>query len=337
MSQISIGDLSQSFQFRRQNTALNAELNRLAEELSSGRKQDIREVLRGDTAGLASLEQGLRRIDAFDLAIKDVEIEVTARQATIETIRNNTQASVGSLLLDETLGDPKLSQSAARDAAQSFRAILGSLNGVVGNRSLFAGTATDGLAVADDETILAAVEAEIALAAVTTPADVEAVVETWFAPGGGYDTVGYIGGAETLSGPRLSNSEELGDAPRADDIRLRETLTGFAMGALVDRGLFSGQAEDRSAFLGRAGERLLNAERGLADLQGEIGLDEGRIERARTEGEFERVTLERARNDLIGADPFETAGQLQSIEVQIRSLYTITGRLSQLSLQSFLR
>ncbi len=337
MTQLSIGDLAQSFQLRRQGAQLSNELTRLAEELTTGRTANVRAALRGDTAGLASIERGLARIESFELAIKDVTIEVTARQATVESIWLTTQEAIGTLLLDETLADPLLSGTAARDGAESFRSILSSLNGVVGNRSIFAGTVTDGPAVADDETILSAIEAEITLAAVTDPADVETVVAAWFAPGGGFDTVGYIGGADVLEGPRLSESETLGNATRADDERLRDTLAGFAMSALVDRGQFSGFPDETSDFLKRAGKRLLNSERGLADLQGEIGLDEARVDRAGTESEAGRISLEAARAALIEVDPFETAGELQAVEVQIQSLYTVTARLSQLTLTAFLR
>lgn len=337
MTQLSIGDLAQSLQLRRQSGQLSSELNRLAEELTGARKQDIRAAVSGDTAGLASIEQGLERIEAFDLSIKDVSIEVAARQQSIDVIRRATQENFATLVLDETFADPQISVTAARDAAADFDRILGLMNGVVNNRSLFAGTATDSAAVADSDTILTALETEITTAGVTTPADIETLVETWFAPGGGFDTVGYTGSTDTLEGPRLSDSQVLGAAPRADDVRLRDTLTGFAMAALADRGLFSTAEDDRSAFLKSAGERLLNAERGLADLQGQIGLDEARLDNAVTEGEAERIALERARDALIGVDPFEVAGQLQSVEVQIRSLYTVTARLSQLTLTAYLR
>ena len=156
MTQISIGDLAQNFQLRRQSSALSADLTRLAQELSSGRTQDVREAVRGDTAGLAAIEQGLVRIEAFDLSIKDVTLDVTARQQSINLIRMATQESLGTLLLDETFADPQISISAARSAGAEFKSILGTLNGTVNNRSLFAGTTTDSAAVTDAETILTA-------------------------------------------------------------------------------------------------------------------------------------------------------------------------------------
>ncbi len=336
MTQLTIGDLAQSFQFRRQSGELSNELSRLAQELTTGRTANVRAALRGDTAGLAAIERSITRIDSFELAIKDSTLEVSTRQSTVDTIRLTTQETLGTLLLDETFADPLLSLTAAREGAQGFNSILKSLNGVIGNRALFAGTSTDGPAVVEDDTILTAIEAEITLAGVTEPTDVEALIETWFAPGGGFDTIGYVGGANSVSGPQLSDSETLGRAPRADDVRIRDTLVGFAMAALVDRGLFMDQPDDTSEFLRSAGERMLNAERGLSDLQGEIGLDEARIDRAAAEGAAQRISLVAARAALIDVDPYETAGELQSVEVQIQSLFTVTARLSQLTLTAFL-
>ena len=60
---------------------------------------------------------------------------------------------------------------------------------------------------ADAETIMIALEGEIALAAATTATDVESIVASWFAPGGGFDTLGYLGGPAMATGTRLSDSE----------------------------------------------------------------------------------------------------------------------------------
>ena len=62
MTQLTIGDLAQSFQFRRQSGQLSNELSRLAQELTTGRTANVRAALRGDTAGLAAIERSIIRI-----------------------------------------------------------------------------------------------------------------------------------------------------------------------------------------------------------------------------------------------------------------------------------
>ena len=46
-------------------------------------------------------------------------------------------------------------------------------------------------------------------AGATTAADVETVVSTWFAVGGGFDTLGYLGGPAAANGVQLSDRETL--------------------------------------------------------------------------------------------------------------------------------
>ncbi|MFU8825328.1 MAG: hypothetical protein ACNA7N_13905, partial [Yoonia sp.] len=41
-------------------------------------------------------------------------------------------------------------------------------------------------------------------------------------------------------------------------------------------------------------------------------------------------------NDLISADPFDTATRLQSVQLQLETHYTVVGRMSQLSLLRFI-
>jgi flagellar hook-associated protein 3 FlgL len=44
-----------------------------------------------------------------------------------------------------------------------------------------------------------------------------------------------------------------------------------------------------------------------------------------------------ARSDIVSVDPFEVATELQNLQVQLETIYTITARLSGLSLTKYLR
>ena len=51
----------------------------------------------------------------------------------------------------------------------------------------------------------------------------------------------------------------------------------------------------------------------------------------------EATALGLAREALIGADPYEAAAALEAAETQLETLYTLTARISRLSLVNFLR
>lgn len=337
MTMTSIGDLATAFRLRHDNARLRAALNGASRELASGRAADLTRHLGGDFGRLAGVERGIRRAEAFAGVIGAARLEVGARQAAVGTIRSLAQDVTGALLLVEGTTDATLVDNAARVASGHLASVLGLLNAQTGGRSLFAGTAVDGPAVSDADTMLTALEAEVALAGAGTAADVQTVVQAWFAAGGGFETAGYIGGGTSLAPLAISDGETLAAAPRADDMRFRGVLAALATAALADRGILAGDPGERARLVRSAGEALLPADRDLIDLQAEIGGDEALLERAGTEVRTASDALETARMELIGVDPYEAATELSAIETQLESLYTTTARLSRLSLADYLR
>lgn len=336
MSISSIGDLAQSLQLRRDNARLTLALNRVTSEISTGQVQDITKTVRGDFSLLASLERGMTRLASFETVQKETALEVDARQSTLGTLREISQGVSNTLLLVESTQDATLMTNAARDAADRFDSALGLLNNQIGGRSLFSGQAVSGPAIAQSETIMAALELAIVTAGATTPAEIESVVDGWFSVGGDFDTVAYLGSDQRLDRVNLSDTETTTSPPTAEDVRLRGTLAALALGTLVDRGALSGSVSDRGALLQSAGERLLQSDKSLVEMQAEIGTIENKIERAKAETNAEFDALQLARSEIVSVDPFEAASELQAIEGQLQALYTITGRLSRLTLTEYI-
>ena len=336
MSMISIGDLAQSFQMRRDNARLNIDLNRLAGELSSGRVQDVTDRVRGDFGILSSIERGLARTSGFETTIAEATLETSARQSVIENIRSLGQGISGALLLVESQTDPTLVNNAVRDASTRMESVLNLMNTQVADRSLFSGVNVTAPSIVDKETILGALETEIAAAGAATSDEIIAVVDTWFGTGGGFETVAYVGGIDGLPPLQISDSEVLGGPPKADDLRLRSVLSAFSLAALVDRGVLAGDTIARADLARGSGERLLAADRRLVDLQAEIGESEAQLGRAQAEVRSEADGLVLARSELLSADPFETATELQAVETQLRTLYAVTAKLSGLTLTDYL-
>jgi flagellar hook-associated protein 3 FlgL len=124
---------------------------------------------------------------------------------------------------------------------------------------------------------------------------------------------------------------------RADDAEFRGVLRNAAVAVLAtdpDLGL---DAATQNALLKTAGEGLLNDDQSLTGLRAEMGYAQSRIEVASSRTSAARTSLEFARNELLAADPFETASRLEEVQFQLESLYTVTARASRLSLLSFLR
>ena len=95
---------------------------------------------------------------------------------------------------------------------------------------------------------------------------------------------------------------------------------------------------DYDLFVIGAGSGGTRAARVAAGEHGaRVGVAEARIEQAATRNNAARTSLEYSRNKLIAADPYETAAQLQTVQFQLESLYSVTVRNANLSLVNFLR
>ena len=335
MTVTSLGDLSSNLQLRRDTTRIKGDLQRLTRELSSGVADDLVGRFKGNLSPLNGVERGIARAESYLVAIAEHRLTTTGQQTALANLAILGDIA-GPLMSVQDTGDAVLVRNAGHDALSRLSSVLGTLNVQSGGRTLFSGVAIDGPVVADADTILTAIETEIATQGAVTADAVVQVVTDFFAAGGGYDSVGYLGGASAESGPQLSDGE-VGVAPvTARDDGIRTYLAGFAMAGLLGRDVLSGNTQEQGRLARLSGEHLHSATTRLVDLQARIGASESQIDRARSEVMAESEGLRIARTELIGADPYETAINLQMAETQLQTLYTLTARLSRLSLTDYL-
>lgn len=75
----------------------------------------------------------------------------------------------------------------------------------------------------------------------------------------------------------------------------------------------------------------------LVDLSARIGTDEARIETAISHQQAASLTQELTISNLISTDPAQTAVELEAVRTSLEMAYTVTARLSELTLARFLR
>ncbi|MEM9710075.1 MAG: flagellin [Pseudomonadota bacterium] len=329
-----IGDLAVSFQVRRDNARLQDTFRRLSNELSSGTRADLGRAVSGDFGALSGIERSIRAIDAYRISASETGLMVDAAQITLELVRGKANDVAPALLLSNEDFDPGFVNAGAAAAARAFEDTVSALNARIGDRSVFAGIDTDNPALAGPETMLT--ELETLIAAETTAAGVETVVAAWFDIGGGYEAIGYLGNVDLIEDIPISEGEKASLGVNALDPGIREVLTGLALGALLDRGALTGNNEERAILANSGGDRLVRSEYTLTQTQTTIGITQERIDSAKTRNETESQALQVARAAIIEVDPFETAAQLQAVEVQLETLYAITARLNRLNLADYL-
>ncbi|MDJ0637860.1 MAG: flagellin [Paracoccaceae bacterium] len=335
MTLSSIGDLSISYQLRRDTGRIKSDVTRYTRELSSGVSSDLVARLKGDFGPLADIEKGLKRMESYRAVGAEYGLIISSQQLALDNLRNLGSISGVFLTLPDA-ADRTLIANAGTETLSRFSSALGTLNTQVAGRSIFAGVDTDQPAVADTETVLTALETEITAAAATTAADVAAVVDAWFALGGGFETTGYLGGPMSTSSTQLSDLERGAPLFTAENEAVRTQLSALALGALLGRDVLSGNLEEQGNLARLSGERLLVADDQVVALQASVGSIEAQVSRAEVEVRTQSDSLQIARAELIEADPFELAVKLQNAETRLQSIYAITARMSQLSLVNYL-
>lgn len=331
-----IGDLARNLQLREQSARLSRDVARLSDALASGRTADPGATLRGSFGALAATERSLTLLAGFERTIAEAASRGDGLQNALGRVVALARSTAGALIVGAApgAGAPGLATASAT-ARDAFLDSVSALNSRSAGQSLFAGRATEGPALPPGETILADLAA--VTAGVTDAAGLRAAVADFLtAPGGPFETTVYLGTAEPPSRLRVSETQEVRFDVTAADPRLRETLAALALGALA--GTAPGLTDDDRRVLAReAAATLVAAGPDVSGLQAEIGQTEARIAEARTANAVERSASEIARNDMLRADPSETALALQRVSGQLETLFALTARLSQLTFTNFLR
>ena len=333
MTRISAGDASLTNILARQGAELRAQVQRASIEVTTGRQTDVAQALRGDIAPLLAIDASLSRLAAFKTTTSDAAFQAGAQQSAIAGLSSLAEGITTTLLGARDFPTPAQVNSAAADARARLESVIGLLNTQASGRAVFSGVATDTVPLGTSDDLLAALEA--AAAGSTTAGQVAAAVVNWFADPLGFGT--FYQGGTPLSPAPIAPGEGADLSTTALDPSIRDTLAGFAMAALIDRGMLASNAEERSRLAQRAGQELLVSENARIGLASRIGTVESQIESARSRNAAEGTALGILRSDIGSVDPYEAATRLETARAQLESLYLVTARVSRLSLVDFLR
>lgn len=333
-----LGDLAQTFQLQRHNVTLKTERNQLSQEMTTGRKADVSKAVKGDFSALGSIEHGLQQLSAWKVSNSEAALQAGTLQTALESVQSHVQGFGATLLSNAATANVTLVSRSANEAKAKLESVMGALNARVADRYLLSGVATDTPPLASSSELVSALMTEIT--GETTVSGIVSAVDAWFAAprgGGGFlDTV-YQGSDTPLAPFALGEGETAQMSATAADPALRDVMRGLALGALVANGALAGNNEARAALMREAGAGLLAADDHLTGLRSEVGSVERRIEELAARNAAETSALTLAKSGIVSADPYEAASGLSAAEGRLQVLYTITARLSRLSLAEYLR
>ncbi|PCJ05748.1 MAG: flagellar biosynthesis protein FlgL [Rhodobacteraceae bacterium] len=334
MNITSFGDMAHNVFLRSRTAELKENLATLTQELSTGKASDLTKRLGGDFTYLTDIERNLSRLEAYKIATSESSLFASSAQMFIASIDNNaSDLSTDILATTGIMSETKtnlLSGQSRLFLDESIR----SLNGQVAGRSLFAGTATTDVPLADVDTLMSALVTEVS--GLTTAADIIQEVKDWFADPAGFDAVMYQGATISMVSVYVGPNEQVNIALRADDEDFKQALQSFAIGALATESGLVLSAGIQSELMTATGNELLETRTRLISVQANLGFTEMRIEEAAIRNAAATTSLSLTMNELTQADPFETAIRLEETQFQLEALYAVTARSSQLSLLRYL-
>lgn len=333
MTRISVGDASLTNILARQGADLRNQVNRASQEVASGKHTDIGAALRGDFSPLLAIDASLSRLSAYASNTTDAAFQTAAQQSAIAGLSQLASGISTTLLGAKDYSTPAQIATLGADAKGRLASAIGLLNAQVSGRAVFSGVATDTPPLGSVEDMLTALQT--AATGATTAGQVTAAVTTWFADPLGFGA--FYQGGDPLSPAPIAAGESADLSTTAMDQALRDTLAGFAMAALIDRGVLAGDSTERGRLAQQAGRTLTTTEDARTTLSARIGTVEAQIEAARTRNSAEETSLGILRSDIGSVDPYEAGTRLQTIQSQLEALYLVTARVSRLSLAEYLR
>lgn len=302
-------------------------LTEASTELVTGRKQNLGRVLGAEAGDYNLVAKALGDADTSIDRLTLTNNRLSAIAIPLNQLRSQLTDYVvetDSLLVGDSFSNSTLSSGAKAE----IRQVITSLNTSYAGRNLFSGdAAAQPSTVTADEffTVL-----DTALAGATDEASLDTAITAFFAPGGDFDTQIYQGGAGNASDVRLPTGGSISYDVKADDQAFRDALEGLVRVAYAP-------ADNQTAFARNGINQIRDAETRLIQLEADVGRQQNLVDSSIEAITQEKLILAENENTFAGADVFEAADRVKALELQLQTAYTITARISQLTLTNYIR
>lgn len=332
----SIGDLSRGIMLRNANFTTKSALKTHSYEMATGIKSDIAAALKGYTGNLGHIEARLTALDAYKQAGQEMAGMTSAMQLALGNLQDKAQKLGANLVLAASHPSVETISSATEQAKNHLNDAILKVNTQIGGRHLFSGTENNKAPLAPVADFMTAIRDLIATTSTAQEA-VDAISNFFDAPAGsgGFADQIYKGRQDPVSAA-ISPSHNVEIHTNATAPAIREVLKGLTLMTFAREVPFTGDIQAQAVLAGAAGQVLINAESAMAMLRGDLGTSEAAIEIAQSRNAAEAATLQLSRNDMIAVDKYEAISALAEAEARMEAIYSLTARLSRLSLAAYL-
>lgn len=334
MTGITVGDQAQYQMLSRFTAKLNATLNEGVKELGSEEESDVSNHLSGNFSSLAGVEKDLVLNDSYSLVLTSAKSFLDGQSLAFDKARSYSHSTGLGLIDASNSSSETYRESVLAESRSAFESVVAALNSQSSGKFLFSGASTQVTPFAAPNEILTAFS--VSVSGATTAGDVLTMAETWFDSGGDYDTVAYFGSTDPIGEFLIGDSESIAPVLRGESDEIRDLLKLHAISSVLSDGAISLIESEKTLLMEMVGEQLIQLDEELVVSAASLGSLESRVEEAQVRNESERFSLSEARTSLIGVDTADTYLKVSEAEGRLQMLYSVTARLSGLSLVSFL-
>lgn len=333
-------------------------LQRAGQELSTGRRADMFGDL-GPRAGVAiTMRAREENTQSYIEANKVLENKLEAMLSAIETVRGPVEDVLQAAIVNKeakSLGASAI-QAQARAALET---VIGTLNISFNNEFLFSGTTSNAAALnrwdsADADTGLSpeGVIAAVLGSGPTTTADVTTMMAeidqifdgTHSNANYNFEATFYNGTPELDGGGapnnriagRLDQDQELVYGVQANDQGFRDVIKGLAILAAVDIQDIADEDTYRD-WMDAAVNTLSDGQQGVLAASANLGFNQQVVENAKLRLEDISIVQRKQITTYENVDPYEVATRMSSLETQLQASYSVSSRLSNLSILDWYR
>lgn len=335
MPAVSIGDMSQHFRSLRNSGAIKTDLAKLNQELSTGMVEDITAHLDGDTRQLSGVSHSLKVIEAYKQSSNETALLLEHAQHALSRVDDIRSRTSQNLLTVSPSSQPLQMEQASLSARAAFSEIVSAANITLAGRSIFGGSVVEFPPLIDADLMLSDIVGTIG--ANSSASAIIQAVDDWFeSPSGGFTTFAYQGETGAVQNRMIRADQSISLSFRADDPGFRKALKSTALAAILPNVSAALSREVQGGILQKAGVELLATSAEAANMQSVVGYLQETVAAAQARMSSEQASLNVAHNNLTLADPFETATRLDAIQIQLETHFTVTSRLSRLSLLEYI-
>jgi len=336
--------------------AMNAQLNTLTNEASSGQKANPAAAIGNDASLLYNLQAQMGQQTVLQTTATNTGNRLDAIQTALTSMASTVQ-TMATATINSASATPEGETAIATQASSAMSQVLNLLNTQYNGSALFAGDATSGLPMQSADaaggpldTVNSVLNAAVAAnggqaltsanvdSLLTGPDGLSSVFSNtnsnpalnynsafYTAPDDGKPTQILIGQNQTLS------YNVKGNQPAFSDL-----LQGLSMLTMLSAPSTQLDSTAKSAILQQATTMIGQAQDELTSQQGQLGTVQAQLQQVSDAQQAASNNTTQQLSALDSADPAATATQLNALQTQLEASYQVTAQLSQLTLSHYL-